>query len=126
MEWVDIKDSYFEMADGCYFIDLANLIVNPLNKEFPNYKLNPLATYITKFLIQQVRVEMVGALLRDRYPEMDVKTVVPNLVNQLLGHGLIKPMELPKEVSLSEEPKVGPISKTTLTVCVLPLSARPR
>jgi hypothetical protein len=115
---------YYELKDDCYFVEYSYLIVNPAKQT--HFDLTEMATYVTQFLAQKVRVSLVVELLRDRYPTVpDPKAFVTQVIQELVSHGLIQPAEPPK-VLLSGAPNVTTGSSTSTIVAVLPPISIPK
>jgi hypothetical protein len=107
------KDTgYYELAEDCYFIDIAQIIVK-CGAQPTNYRLNETAASILRFLLQQMHKSEVASFLSKRYevksPEKDIQA----LIDQLTKMKLLTSVPAPVKEAYSS-PKLKEVGQSTI------------
>ncbi len=109
-----LEPQYFELADGCYFIDYANLIVNP--EKGLNWHLTPAATHFVRILLAKVDAESVAGIAAKLSKEST--HFVQRLIEELKAKALIIPAEAPAFGRESEALVVPGVRQATITATI--------
>jgi len=125
MEIKITEHDFYELRDDCYFVDYANLIVNP--RQGQSWKLAPDATYIVRILLQKVRVGMVAKILAELKFDNDDEAalaVVVGLIQELANKLLIQQANRPEIRMSGGEYATAAARQQTYITAILPVSTR--
>lgn len=91
------EEQYWELAKDCYFVDTADCIVQVSKKGPPvKYKLGPMATFVTKFLVQKVKKDTMIDIVNDHFGKGIGDKIVGEVINSLKLEKLITKASAPK------------------------------
>ncbi len=129
-EWV--SGPYIALADNCYYVDSASYIARLNPPE--NYRLNPQATLVARFLFMGVHRETVATILADHFnidnneAAETVDTVIRGLFNPegggepLIKAGIRPNLRLESNIKLSTIPAIDLSVSSIIGIRIVPVS----